>query len=202
MNIQKQDAKIKNYFTNHSSKKKKLNLLIDEQIQSLINNDSTLKVLDVGCGKSDLLEIFSANKNLNIGYSAGVDMTEQSILESKQKFPKHDYFVATSSSLPFESSAFDVVTVVNSLRFFSLPASFLSEAKRVLKNGGQLIIVEKHIKRLFSKFYNIFIRPFKHSGVIRLYQIKEMEKLLKWSAFDVVEMKKIGKIVILNCEKV
>lgn len=51
-----------------------------------------------------------------------------------------DVFVATAEQLPFAESSFDFALVVTTLCFVDSPERMLSEARRVLKPDGRLVI--------------------------------------------------------------
>jgi len=86
------------------------------------------KVLDIGCGKNELVNMY---RKLG-GEGMGVDVFP---------FEGVDYVVDTTN-LPFEDGEFDAVTMIACLNHipFHKRDSVLSEAHRVLKNGGRLFL--------------------------------------------------------------
>lgn len=103
-----------------------------EQIQ--INEDSIL--LDAGCGSG----LFS-----HMAISAGaqvmaVDAAPGLLEVARERNPQNNFLEEDLESLPFASNSFDVVTGFNSFQYAGNFTNALSEAKRVLKTGGRLVI--------------------------------------------------------------
>ena len=86
------------------------------------------KVLDIGCGKNELVNMYRKSG----GEGIGVDIFP---------FEGVDYVVDTTN-LPFEDGEFDTVTMIACLNHipFNKRDSVLSEAYRVLNDGGRLLL--------------------------------------------------------------
>lgn len=97
------------------------------------------KILDIGCGNGRYFELL---KIKNADY-VGIDNSSKLIEEAKKKYPEADFRVADALSLPFGDDSFDKVysiAVLHNIPSKELRAKFLSEAKRVLKKNGLLVI--------------------------------------------------------------
>lgn len=95
------------------------------------------KVLDVGCGTGEF-SIFFDPKNY-----AGIDIEPAYINYAKKNY-QGEFLVADATKMPFASQSFDTAVILGVLHH--LPDDFclkiFNEVKRVLKNGGGLLIME------------------------------------------------------------
>ena len=103
-----------------------------EQVQ--VDEDSML--LDAGCGSG----LFS-----HMAVSAGaqviaVDAAPGLLGVARERNPQINFLEEDLESLPFASNSFDVVTGFNSFQYAGNFTNALSEARRVLKPGGKLVI--------------------------------------------------------------
>lgn len=86
--------------------------------------------LDVGCGIGDMLAFRPGTIGTDIN-SHTVDYCLQRGLNAKQMSP---------NVLPFASATFDSVLLDNVIEHIENPSSLLKEVRRVLKNGGFLVV--------------------------------------------------------------
>jgi ubiquinone/menaquinone biosynthesis C-methylase UbiE len=103
-----------------------------EQIR--LNEDSS--VLDAGCG-SGLFSHMAINTGADV---IGVDAASGLLEVTRERNPNNNFLEEDLESLPFASNSFDVVTGFNSFQYAGNFTNALSEAKRVLKPGGKLVI--------------------------------------------------------------
>lgn len=103
--------------------------------------DPSLRVLDVGCGPGSL----SIRLSRQCHEVWGVDMTPEMIEIAEKKLasePANAYFQqADACALPFENHSFDTVMSVNALQTMYQPEMALMEMHRVLKPGGELLLI-------------------------------------------------------------
>ena len=133
----------------------------------LLKNEDVNALLDIACGTGDFS--FEALKQ-GIPNVTGADLSKQmlSIAEKKAKekgvADRVSFHHADAENMPFQSDAFDAVTVAFGVRNFEDLEKGLLEIKRVLKDGGKFIVLEFskpkgfHFKQLFA-FYFRFILP-------------------------------------------
>ena len=102
-------------------------------------------ILDVGCGGGGTVRKLA--KLTTEGRVYGIDYSEESVGVSK-KINRHliqtgrvDIRHGSVSRLPFSDDMFDLVTAVESHYFWPDLASDMKEVLRVLKRGGELIII-------------------------------------------------------------
>lgn len=121
-------------------------------------------ILDVATGTGDLA---IALKELQPENLIGLDLSEQMLQYARVKKSGNgiQWMKGDSEQLPFKENQFDAVTVAFGVRNFENLELGLKEMYRVLKPGGQLIILEfskvkiPPFKQLFT-FYFRYITPF------------------------------------------
>ena len=128
---------IKSFDESLSNTNKKL-----AQIAQIKSSD---KILDAGCGVGGSAIFLAENYNCKI---KGISLSARQINKAKQnadasnfehllKFEQKDY-----CKTGFPDNSFDLVWALESVGSASVKADFIKEAKRVLKNGGRLIIAD------------------------------------------------------------
>lgn len=109
------------------------------QMLEELQSESFEDVLDVGCGTGAVLELLHGEypeKRLT-----GLDLTPRMIEVARAKQLENVRFiVGDAEALPFESRSFDAVLCSNSFHHYPHPEKFFSEAARVLRPGGRLIL--------------------------------------------------------------
>lgn len=143
------------------------------------------RVLDVGSANGRLLAILNRNRIIN-GY--GIDISEQFVEIAKKNYPQFKFYQGSALKLPFPDDFFNVLICSASFHHFPDPALFLSEAKRVLRKGGRLIIAEINIP-VFLKLYNQYIDKYNQEGDVKVYSIKELTALLKQNGWQIIRKK-------------
>ena len=127
---------------------------------NLIDNNPK-KILDIATGTADFA---IAAKELNPRNIIGIDISEKMLEIGNKKLKRQnlDHLIrlkmADSQNLPFEDNYFDAVTIGFGVRNFEEIEKSISEAYRVLKKEGILIIMEPSTKNnkflsVLSKFY-------------------------------------------------
>jgi ubiquinone/menaquinone biosynthesis C-methylase UbiE len=157
-----------------------------EIIHRFLSNEKlteNCKILDVGCGtgrNSTLLQDF--------GTVVGLDVSPTAIQFSKQRGHKN-VLVGNASNLPFNSSHFDVVCMMDVLYHRAVPDKLapLKEIHRVLKKDGILLINVPAYQWLTSS-HDLAIhtdKRFKSNELAQLLNDAELsvERLSYWNTF-------------------
>lgn len=137
--------------------------------------------LDIGCGTGNLLSRLGKERQFARLY--GIDLSEEMITVAKRKLrDKADLRVADSERLPFESGKFDLITCTYSFHHYPDPKAVLAEMRRVLTNGGKLILVDPWIPTPTRLIINLLSLLPKDEA---FYSKKEMFALVKSTGLEV-----------------
>lgn len=130
----------------------------DEVAQTRSNKREAInaKLLDVAIGTADLtIEILRQHKASHV---TGIDLSRKMMAIGQQKVAKHGYSdlvtfdYGSAQDMPYADASFDAVTCAYGVRNFANLDEGLREMYRVLRPGGELMILE------FSYPDNPFIR--------------------------------------------
>ncbi len=156
--------------------------------------DSTLRLLDVGCGPGDL----SIRISQHCEEVWGVDVTPEMIQIAEEKLasePANVYFQqADACDLPFENHSFDTVMSVNALQTMTQPAMALMEMSRVLKPGGELLLITYcygDSSASDNEFLINWALKYGAQAVWQSFKFTQLVDLLQTNGFEVVEADRI-----------
>lgn len=126
-----------------------------------LTNRQNADVLDIACGTGDLsieivrqgaehvtgCDISDGMLEIGRGKTAGLNLSDRIELIN-----------ADCRKLPFSDNSFDIITCAYGVRNFEHRAECLREMQRVLKPGGQLMILEFAMPRIFPirQIYNFY----------------------------------------------
>jgi demethylmenaquinone methyltransferase/2-methoxy-6-polyprenyl-1,4-benzoquinol methylase len=132
---------------------------------ALLKNKNPKMVLDVATGTADLA--LETARQLKVDQIIGVDISTQMLAIGREKINKKGLAriiqlkEGDSENLPFQNNTFDAITVAFGVRNFEDLERGLMEMQRVLKPGGQLVVLEFSKPRAFP-FRQIFNFYFRH----------------------------------------
>lgn len=128
-----------------------------------------IKILDAGCGDG-VLTYLIRKKGFK---SFGLDISEEGIHFAKKIIndEKINFSVGSLYNMPYEDNTFDVIFSSEVIEHLKHPELFLKEAKRILKNRGQLILStpikytkhpldKMHVQEWFVEDYSLFINKY------------------------------------------
>ena len=113
-------------------------------------------VLDIGCGRGELIQ----KCNENGCRAVGIDYSPVAAKLSKKIGNQATIIQASATALPFRHEVFDKILMLDIVEHLSMDdlLQSLCEARRVLKNSGHIIIHTPNIwgDRVSEFFYGIF----------------------------------------------
>ena len=101
------------------------------------------RILDAGCGKgryAALVKAFFPEADVH-----GTDISPEMLAAVPQGIQTQ---VASFQDMPYPDHSFDVVYCVEALEHAPNPATAVAELARLVRPGGQLIIIDKNIEKL------------------------------------------------------
>ncbi len=156
---------------NYQFMNKLLSLNLDDKWRKKLLSRTKLKqddiVLDVACGTCDILstlEKFSIAQQLKPKY-IGLDLSFGMLETSKKNNVSFELIRGNGIEFPLKNESINLITISFGYRNMPTHSDFLKEAYRVLKPGGQLLILEltqpeNPIIRLGNQIYLLTILPF------------------------------------------
>ena len=127
--------------------------LIKWKIETAGMLDSSLMILDIGCGDGNGLQMLRL-----LGYLPnnlfGIDLLEDRIGRAKEQYPDMHFKVESAAKLQFARSMFDIVvlfTVLSSILDEDLARRVTQEAHRVLKPGGAVLWYDFRFNNPFNR---------------------------------------------------
>jgi len=112
---------------------------IKSRIERYANSTFSLKILDIGCGDGEYTRLFCRNHNNVIG----IDLKMRKSLQGNFTLVTGD-----AQRLPFKSKVFDIVVSFDVIEHVVNDSAFISEARRVLKKDGKILLGTPNKNRL------------------------------------------------------
>ncbi len=133
------------------------------KVVRMVKADNPDAVLDVATGTADLA--IALGKAMPKVAIKGADISAGMLEIGKQKVKKGTYnnielILGDGENLPFEDETFDAVTVAFGVRNFENLEKGLKDINRVIKPGGQLVVLEfsQPEKAPFKQLYNFYFK--------------------------------------------
>lgn len=146
-------------------------------------------LLDVGCGRSaHLVELARA---CNFGRAVRVDVSLSALKHHDdatggQGCPAYGRIQADVVRLPFAASTIGLVWCTELLEHVISPAETLKEIRRVLKNGGYLVVAVPNAEENTSRWFRGLQRKFNEAGHVREFSLQGLRDMLNAAGFEVV----------------
>lgn len=160
------------------------------QMLAELQSESFEDVLDVGCGTGAVLELLHGEypeKRLT-----GLDLTPRMIEMARAKQLENVRFiVGDAEALPFESRSFDAVLCSNSFHHYPHPEKFFSEAARVLRPGGRLVLRDYTSNDVAVWLMNNIELPLARllgHGDVRILKLSELRALAEKSGLTLLKL--------------
>ena len=138
----------------------RIDLLWRKNLVNCMQSDDPKQILDVATGTGELA--IALWKNFRVKITA-VDLSQEmlNLADKKIKQQGADITIqkANAENLPFESNKFDTVSVGFGVRNFENLEKGLSELRRVVKENGNVYILEfSKMEGVLSPLYNFYFR--------------------------------------------
>jgi arsenite methyltransferase len=120
------------------------NTNINKTTVQLLDIKPSDRVLEIGFGGGEALNEIA--KLAGNGLVAGIDVSDSMLKRGAKRFAalisekKMELKAGSSAKIPYPDSFFDKVCAINCIYFWDNPVADLKEVKRIMKNGGKLII--------------------------------------------------------------
>ncbi|MSU59248.1 MAG: class I SAM-dependent methyltransferase [Pedosphaera sp.] len=141
------------------------------------------KLLDVGCGDGKFLSEMQA-----LGWAVdGIDFDAKAVQSAKQKYGlslRHGDL--RSAGLP--SANFDTVTMSHVIEHVTDPVGLLTEIKRVLSAGGQLVITTPNIESLGHRKFGSCWFGIDAPRHLNLFSAKSLSDVALRAGFEIVNV--------------
>ena len=165
---------------------KDIAVILDHLNDKILNKDLIEKILDVGCGNGESLDLYK--KNFSASFAVGIEPSKDAVKVLQKKYKNNKEIIFQSAfahNLPYDVDSFDLVTVWSVLHWIG--------RNEYLQSIGELIRVCK--KYLFvmdfvaSKDYRV---PYSHKKGLYSYKqnfdtiisasgvMKPIKELLWW----------------------
>lgn len=169
---------LKSYINDYRAHQKPKSKISQSKIKRLFretNQQRKGKLLDIGCGAGSDLRAFN-----KIGWEAvGVEIN-QSACEHAWAAGL-EVICGTIFDAGFPDNSFDIVRLRHVLEHLDNPRQVLTEVKRILKPGGQVIITTPHIHSfnfaLFRKFWYHLDVP-RHLYLFNCNNLKQLARVI------------------------
>jgi ubiquinone/menaquinone biosynthesis C-methylase UbiE len=169
-----------------------------ERLESdLIMRLATLKqgarVLDVGCGTGNHLLLFASH---GMTFGSGVDISVEMLEIAKGKMGERlgkdrSLVLGRAEVLPYKEGAYDLVTLITSLEFFTNPGVAIREALRVSRGHALIAVLNRWSLSALQRRLRSFLRrsvfesitfysPWKLARVIREAVPKDKKVKISW----------------------
>jgi len=147
--------------------------ILCDLIYEQINNAKNLEILDVGCGPGGTSTAF-----LQFGNVTGTDFSSLALKFAKNK-GLTNVVRSSSTSIPFRSEKFDIITVLDVIEHVQDDKSVLKEIWRLLKPNGLIVVTVPAFQFLWSQ-HDVA------SSHVRRYNKATITKVLKDSQFKII----------------
>ncbi len=145
---QRQEAAT-NYFAENAAQWERLRSLhvqeneVEAALLELLGHKKFDTLIDLGTGTGRMLELLSPLANKLLGVDQSRDMLAIARAKLEAKGLKHTQIrQGDIYALPYADASGDLVTIHQVLHFLDDPQRALLEARRVLKSGGTLVVVD------------------------------------------------------------
>jgi len=134
---------------------------LDASVLELLERRPFSNLLDTGCGTGSMIEELAAL--FPDSRFTGIDLTPRMVtIARRRQLPNAEFLAGDSESLQFSDACFDVVTCINSFRYYPNPDKFFADVNRVLRPGGYLVLLDHTAGPPVLQLMNRVLIPLSH----------------------------------------
>ncbi len=159
------------------------------------------RILEVGCGTGRWL----AELRPIVRQVYGLDLSPGMLREARRQHGLLDLACGRAEQLPFPEAAFDLVFCVNALHHFDQPRAFICEARRLLRPGGALAVINMdphagrdrwYLYEYFPGTYETDLARFPSGGTILDWIIAAGFERVEWRVAERISNSQVGREVL------
>jgi ubiquinone/menaquinone biosynthesis C-methylase UbiE len=109
----------------------------EQTLFKFIGDDGQRSVLEVGCGTGHWLKVLEGR----VGFLAGFDLSVNMLNRARSEMSAVPLVRGRAEELPYRARCFDRLFCINAFHHFAEKDKFLTEARRVLRPHGGLMIL-------------------------------------------------------------
>ena len=173
-------------------------------IQKFVHSAPNERVLDIGCGAGELVDILSHYYGRVIGF----DYSEQMLDLATNRFVRENitFQRANCTDLPIETNSIDAIFALGLLDYVPSIYAALQEFSRVLKCGSKIIFTAPKTPSFFEPLRwssALRARLFKIPPIVNAISCRELDVLLAQSQFKLIERSSLWTAMwIVHAEKI
>lgn len=173
---------------------------VARELRALVKQSRAREVLEVGCGTGRwVIELHPLARRV-IGLDFSFGMLQQARAQDGELL----LVGGDANHLPFPSASFDLVLSVNALQHYTHQHAFITEARRLLRAGGALAIVnlDPHIGRDRWYLYDYFegvqatdLRRFPSGGTLLDWMLAAGFTRAEWRVAEHIHQEFVGPAI-------
>ncbi len=160
---------------------------------SLMEIPSNGEILDIGCGGGyNVARLIQKSTGAKV---YGLDISEESVKKARKINKKEigkrcEILQGSAEKLPFSDGQFDFITAFETVFFWKNIASCFTEVKRVLKSGGNFVVI--------NNYGDPKIDWEKKVPCMTRYTAEEIKNLMEKAGFSEIKIQEKGNIFLVQ----
>jgi ubiquinone/menaquinone biosynthesis C-methylase UbiE len=161
-------------------------------ISSELSKEDFTDLLDCGCGSGPMISLLYEKDRAK--HYTGLDITPKMIEVARSKnLEGVNWVIGDCENLPFDENSFDAIICSNSFHHYPNPQAFFDSAKRVLREGGRLILQDYTASKVILWLMNHTEMPLANligHGDVAAYSLDEIKEFCSKSGLKVEKLER------------